>query len=597
MNAPLAPETLVFNRYRVVGLAGQGEFGLTYLAQDQKRFDELCILKEFIPVQQDPAVLEMQRQCFHQEAAVLYELQHPQIPRFRIMFAHENRLYLVRDYVVGKSNSALLSERNAEGRLFSQAEVLQLLVQTLPALAYIHRFGLIHQNLSPKSLVLRRQDQLPVLISFGLVKQLVVKLQLHSVPPNIAIGAEGYAPPEQRKSGTLSPSSDLYALAATAIALLTGKEPRELHHRWTHTLDWDPEIEVHPELVRLLKHLLHPNPQKRFTSASQALRALVPILSMIPQSVPPIRQHVSVPWTQHSVSLFQPQPPGNFDQETQPETSPDEIPPDSSPDSSTETVAKYQNPPGDGLLRPIAKQSLRKLSQKPRRVRSGGDFRASAILVMSIALLVSVVSLRTLSWVQTEPSQSQSPSADPASSTQPQASPSSTPDPTRSDPSPSLSMPTREPGSTASRTESVSLDTLRDRRRQIGVDLQFLSDLTDELFYAKHPQLQEQKLGDTAEQRELRNEWTTSANDVLSKLETLSPETRGKLGSYQREDYDRWLSPDNGASLNGQELNVLVNNRFGELFPDQKDKTLNPKTFGQVWYAIAEEELNKLKPQ
>jgi hypothetical protein len=42
---------------------------------------------------------------------------------------------------------------------------------------------------------------------------------------------------------------------------------------------------------------------------------------------------------------------------------------------------------------------------------------------------------------------------------------------------------------------------------------------------------------------------------------------------------------------------VLANNRFSQLFPDQKGKTLDPKTFGQVWYAIAEEELKQLKPQ
>jgi serine/threonine-protein kinase len=143
--------------------------------------------------------------------------------------------------------------------------------------------------------------------------------------------------------------------------------------------------------------------------------------------------------------------------------------------------------------------------------------------------------------------------------------------------------------------EPVSLDAMRDRSRQLGIDVQFVSDLADQVFYAKYPDQQGKKLEEG--QNDLRTEWTTLANDLLTKLESLSPATRGKLGSYQRADYDRWLAPGNGASLNGRELNVLVNNRFGELFPDQKGQTLNPKTFGQVWYAIAEEEMVKLKPQ
>jgi len=97
-------------------------------------------------------------------------------------------------------------------------------------------------------------------------------------------------------------------------------------------------------------------------------------------------------------------------------------------------------------------------------------------------------------------------------------------------------------------------------------------------------------------QPDLQNDWASVGTDLLIKLESLSPEVRGKLGTYRRSDYDKWLAPGNGASLNARELNVLVNKRFGDLFPDQKGKTLSPKTFGQVWYAIAQEELKNLKP-
>lgn len=150
-------------------------------------------------------------------------------------------------------------------------------------------------------------------------------------------------------------------------------------------------------------------------------------------------------------------------------------------------------------------------------------------------------------------------------------------------------MPTRESGTTeppggAGATEQSSTE----------INTDFLSSITDELFYAKYPNLAGQKLTD--DQQDLQAEWKAISADITSKLSGLSPEVRRKLGLYQRSDYDRWTAPDSGASLNSRELNVLVNNRFAELFPEQKGKSLNPQTFGQVWYALAEAELNKLKP-
>lgn len=552
--APLVPGTLVFNRYVVVGLASQGPFGLTYLAHDQKRFDELCLLKEFVPGPQDPALLEWLRQSFHQQAAALYQLQHLQLPHFRIMFVQDQRLYLVREYIVGKSYGALLSELVAAGRTFSQAEVMQILVQTLPVLTYLHRLDLIHQNICPDTLILRRQDHLPVLIDLGLVKQLVVTLPLHPVSPEVNLFREPYAAPEQLQGEAISPATDLYALAATAIALLTGQDPQLRQTWWNRTQEWESQVELYPEFARVLKRMVHPHPHKRFTSAKHVLKALEPIIApVLSLTTSPLRPS--------------PMPPPAS------QTSPP------SPSPSPSSLSK----------RPLPHRSHRQPT---------GDWKASAILLISVALLVAVISFRALSWVQHD-WQSKSAAESPIAATSPtpaasdNSSAGSTPSPTQSLPD---RQPTREsglsspappasPGATASGSDRPAAD----------IPPQFLAALTDELFYAKHPDLQGTKL--SAEQTDLRQEWTAIANEVQTKLASLSAETRSKLGSYQRADYEQWIAPGNGASVNSRELNVLANNRFGQLFPDQKGKTLDPKTFGQVWYAIAEEELKQLKPQ
>lgn len=591
MNAPLSPGTLVFNRYRVVGLAGQGEFGLTYLAQDQKRFDELCILKEFEPLQQDPDVVETQRQYFHQAASVLYELKHTQVAHYQIMFAQENRLYLARNYIVGKSYSAMLNDRRAEGRAFSQAEVMQFLLQTLPVLTYLHRMGLIHQNLCPQSIVLREQDHLPVLIDFGLVKHLVAQLQLHPVLPGASISRPGYTSPEQQQGSKVLPSSDLYSLGAIAMALLLGQEPQEQAHRWSRTLNWQSQVAIYPEFADILKRLLHPKPQKRFVSASQVFKALQPIAPMVLRS-PTGAVYRRIPAKPVERYQSAERPPGQCQFLLEQENLLNEA--DSATHAPSSRHSQQIEPPiQTSVPKPIRRPHAAQRSQKVHSHQGKTDFKASAVLVMSVALLVSVVAFRTLSWVQKGPEPSTSSQPSPAETTPEAPNPTSTATP---EPSPLVQIPTREPPQTGEDVaQSGTSGSLDNRRLQLGVDLQFLADLTDEVFYTKYPDLQGQKL--TEEQKDLRNEWTAIAQATLAKLESLSPQTRSKLGSYQRSDYDRWIAPENGASLNNRELNVLVNNRFGELFPDQKGRTLSPKTFGQIWYALAEEELMKLRPQ
>jgi serine/threonine protein kinase len=101
MQPPIAIGTLLQNRYRLVNILGQGGFGRTYLVEDLGRFQERCALKELIPMQSGPYVLEKSKELFQREAAILYQIAHPQIPQFRAIFEENQRLFLVQDYVEG----------------------------------------------------------------------------------------------------------------------------------------------------------------------------------------------------------------------------------------------------------------------------------------------------------------------------------------------------------------------------------------------------------------------------------------------------------------------------------------------------------------
>ena len=127
MQPPLPIGTLLQNRYHLAKILGQGGFGRTYLAEDRGRFNEPCALKELIPPQTSAHSLEKCKELFQREATILYQVQHPQIPQFRATFEQDGRLFLVQEYVEGKTYRTLLQERRLQGKRFSEVEIVQLL--------------------------------------------------------------------------------------------------------------------------------------------------------------------------------------------------------------------------------------------------------------------------------------------------------------------------------------------------------------------------------------------------------------------------------------------------------------------------------------
>lgn len=279
MASPLAPQTVLQNRYRLLQLLAEGGFARTYLAEDKGRFGERCVVKEFCPPANDAAVFEKANELFQREAQTLYRLDHPQVPRFRAMFAETagdvQSLFLVQDWVNGKTYRALLQDRLAENRRFTEPEIRQFLAQLLPVLDYIHGQGIIHRDLSLDNLMQRTADQLPVLIDFGVVKTVVSQLQRTNVmQTGTVVGKFGYAPIEQIQSGRAYPNSDVYSLAVCCLVLLTGLDPARLFDDRTAAWSWRSQAQVSDALASVLDRMLAHKPSDRYATAREALQAL-----------------------------------------------------------------------------------------------------------------------------------------------------------------------------------------------------------------------------------------------------------------------------------------------------------------------------------
>ncbi|MBD2577722.1 serine/threonine-protein kinase [Oscillatoria sp. FACHB-1406] len=303
----IATDTLIDRRYCVQRLLGEGGMGRTYLVADERCFNDLCVVKEFLPPAGDTAVLAKSRELFLREARVLHRLSHPQIPRFLACFEAEERLFLVEEYIDGKNYHVLLEERLARQQQgFSEAEILQWLADILPVLDYIHRAGVIHRDLSPDNIMLPRSEAetpetahpKPMLIDFGAVKQAMTEVAVGVKSPKTEtrtafVGKVGYAPPEQVRMGQCYPNSDLYAIAVTALVLLTGKPPSELYDSYGMEWQWRDSARVSDALAGIFAKMLAERPQERYASAAEVLAALASVrqmhqsLAVVPRSKTP----------------------------------------------------------------------------------------------------------------------------------------------------------------------------------------------------------------------------------------------------------------------------------------------------------------------
>ena len=278
---------LLRQRYLIHRILGQGGFARTYLALDQERFQESCVVKEFFVSYQDESLISKAKDLFHREASILHQIQHPQIPRFWAAFEEDGRLFLVQDYVKGDTYRSLLNQRKKENKCFSESEVLHLLAHFLPVLSYLHDRNIVHRDIAPDNIILSPhvaktgsnnffQHGLPVLIDFGAVKEATSGLAL--VSSMTRVGKIGYAPPEQLQTGNVKPHSDLYSLAATCLVLLTGREPGSLLNSQTLAWEWEAHADISGPLAKILRKMLSLHPGDRYPTVRRVWLDLLPIL-------------------------------------------------------------------------------------------------------------------------------------------------------------------------------------------------------------------------------------------------------------------------------------------------------------------------------
>jgi protein kinase-like protein len=249
--------------YRVVSVLGQTPHSRTYVAEDAS--GRKVALKELLFA----AVPNLQQmESFEREGRLLKELDHPRIPRFVDNFkegeGRGTRLYLAQELVEGESLWARL-----HGGAFDEPQVRDAVGQVLEVLAYLHGRTprVIHRDVKPHNLIARADGSI-ALVDFGAACELDARVTHQAT----LVGTYGYMPPDQL-AGTVDPTSDLYALGATAMHLLTGRPPEKLVGEDLE-LGAGISLNVSSDFDKLIRKMAARNMARRFESAQAALVAL-----------------------------------------------------------------------------------------------------------------------------------------------------------------------------------------------------------------------------------------------------------------------------------------------------------------------------------
>ena len=277
--------TVLNSRYTVGRVLGQGGFGITYVAWDEKLAARVAV-KEYMPgelaARMDGRTLTMMtaakrddfaygQERFQEEARILAKFMgQPNIAGVTDYFDENGTSYFVMDYIEGISFKTYIA--NAGGKVSVQ-EALDVMIPVLRALTAVHAEGFIHRDVTPDNIYITKDGNVK-LLDFGSARYSIGD-KSKSLDVILKVG---YAPKEQYiRRGRQGPYTDVYSCAACLYAAITGYLPPESLERLDHDNLVPPSqagVEIPLYLERAILKGLAVQPEGRFQTAGEFLEAL-----------------------------------------------------------------------------------------------------------------------------------------------------------------------------------------------------------------------------------------------------------------------------------------------------------------------------------
>lgn len=272
-------------RYDILECLGRGSYAEIYIARDTASADhepQMVVIKALNVLLQGMLDAELEQtliENFQNEAIALDRVRHPNIISrlghgTAIDLAGTTFHYLVLEYLSGGDMAARYRHEP-----YTLERALFYLEQVCAGLAYAHECGVIHRDIKPQNLLLTADQKVVKIADFGVAKIEASEGVITRVGTNV------YAAPEHNplvQTGPLDtaslsaprehllPAADIYSLAKTTYALLTGDTPRRFSHRPITEL---PEAIANKTwsraVLRVLERATQTSPRSRYQTVQE----------------------------------------------------------------------------------------------------------------------------------------------------------------------------------------------------------------------------------------------------------------------------------------------------------------------------------------
>lgn len=288
-------------RYFIQSSIGQGGFGITYLAYDQKLDQEVCIKELFISgnstrgANQKVSSQDMGEfsfsdfvERFIQECRKLARFQHPNIVRVLDIFQDNCTAYIVMEYIRGET----LKQKIQRTGPMNEKAAISLISQLLDAVEEVHNRRMLHRDIKPDNVLITPEGKL-VLIDFGSAREFAEG----KTTTQTAMLTPGFAPIEQYSTRAQRGSyTDIYALGATLYFLLTGEKPIPVTDRVAE--DLIPPHKINPEISTQVSSAvmlaMEMKPENRFQSVDEIREAITMLQNIADKKENQVKQKPEV---------------------------------------------------------------------------------------------------------------------------------------------------------------------------------------------------------------------------------------------------------------------------------------------------------------
>ena len=269
-------------KFEILHKISEGGMGAVYKVR-HLLLDEIRVIKVIRPQHEGDENLKLR---FHHEARTATRLRHPNIAVMHdFSIGDGGTAYIVMEFIDGQTLYEVMEDKGP----LPVDETLEIALQGLDALSYLHHEGYIHRDISPDNLMLTRKfDGSPLvkLIDLGIAKRVSGGADLTST--GMFLGKARYSSPEQLNGKEPDHRSDIYSFGVMLYQLLTGTSPIDgsdfsalvAGHLFRAPKDFDltdPEGRVSPALRETVMETLEKDPDQRLGSAEELSRRLTEV--------------------------------------------------------------------------------------------------------------------------------------------------------------------------------------------------------------------------------------------------------------------------------------------------------------------------------